>query len=113
MNTNFPNRVTTTTGFSAVAIPRPGIGLSEAQDKWLAAGNAAVIDDGGRGDPRLLVAREESKTVLYELVPELMPPGFTVEQAMAGMRAAGYDVRGLGPRRGNAHTVVVIETRKF
>lgn len=99
-----------------VAKPRPGLDFAEAKDKWLAARSDQgkecnrILDDGGRSQPVLLVGRDKRTTVLYEVVPELCPPGFTVQQAVAHMRATGMDVRGLGPPSGRGHpTVVVVE----
>lgn len=104
-------RVIATTSFHAVATPRPGIGINEARDKWLEAGNAKVLDDGGRNDPRLLVAAEQTHTVIYELVPELSPPGFTVENAIAHMRSIGMDVRGEGPRSAKGHPTIIVSEK--
>lgn len=108
---NGRSRVIASIALDVVAIPRPGIGLNEARDKWLAANpQNKVLGDGGRKDPRLLVAHEKSQTVIYELVPELSPPGFTVEDSMRHMRNLGMDVRGQGSpsARGNP-TVIVSE----
>lgn len=107
----FPQHIKAKVEMQVVAIPKPGISINEAKDKWLAAGpDNRVLDDGGRSDVRLLVGGDRSKTVYYEVMPELCPPGFTVQDAMAHMRKAGWDVRGEGPisSAGNP-TVVVVE----
>lgn len=97
------------TEFQAVAIPRAGIALNEARDKWLAANpENRVLDDGGRNDVRLLVGADKTKTVHYEVVPELCPPGFTAEDAMRHMRAAGWDVRGRAADSIDGNPVIVV-----
>ncbi len=109
-----PAQVLVDVEYTAVAIPRPGLDLNEAKDKWLSHHpENKVLDDGGRGDPRLLVGQEAGKTVLYELIPELSPPEFTVKQALTHLRAAGFDVRGEGPKSvGGNPTVMIYERRK-
>lgn len=92
---------------SAVAIPREGMGLSEARDKWLAAnpGNR-VLDYGDKKGRELLVGQEDSRTVEYMLVPELSKPGTTLDEMAAEMKIRGFDVRGINVER---QTVIVCE----
>lgn len=88
--------------------------MNEAKDKWLGAKDDTgkesnkVLDDGGRSDPRLLVGRESGKTMLYELVPELCPPGFTPAMAMEHMKKAGMDVRGEGPASPKGYPTIMV-----
>ena len=105
-------KLSVVTDFKVIALPEPGISKNEAIDKWLEAGpDNKVLDYGDKSEPNLVVAKGRSKQVIYELVPELSPPGFTVQQMMQHMRSAGWDVRGEGPisKDGNP-TVVVVET---
>lgn len=89
--------------FSAVAIPRAHITLNEAVDKWLAANkDNKVLDDGGRSDPRLVVGRERSRTVAYEV------EGASVDDAIKHMRAIGLDVRGQGPQSGRGLPTIIV-----
>ncbi len=109
-----PAKVAATQEMIVVACPRPGIGLQEAREKWLAAKDDQgkesnkVLDYGDKKSPVLLVARAKEKTVLYELVPELSPPGFTVQMMMEHMRKAGFDVRGIGPPSAKGNSTVVV-----
>lgn len=98
--------------FSAVAIPRPGIGLEQAKDLWLGANpQNKVLDFGDNRDPRLLVAHDKTKTVIYEVCLDACPPGFTVEMAMRDMKKAGWDVRGQGPNSPAGNPTVVVAER--
>lgn len=92
---------------TAVARPKAGICLNEAKDKWLAANpDNKILDYGDKHGRHLLVGYDNSRTVEYALVPELSPPGATLESMAAHMKAAGFDVRGINKER---KTVIVCE----
>lgn len=74
----------------------PKMSMQEALDKFHAASpENKAIDYGDDKDVVILGAHDKSRTVAYEFVPELSPPGFTIQMAMEHMKKAGYDVRGL------------------
>lgn len=92
---------------NAVAIPRDGMSLNEGREKWLEAnpGNR-VLDYGDTKGRELLVGHDDSVTAEYRLVPELSPPGTTLQQMAAEMRRQGFDVRDISHER---QTVIVSE----
>ncbi len=105
-----PKKVMVTMGFKAIAYPREGItSINEARDKWL--GNHPknkILDYGDSKDLSLLVAQEETTQVEYKLIPELSPPGATLEFMAAHMKANGMQVVGINHDR---QTVTVLETK--
>lgn len=91
--------------------PRPGLTLDEAKDKFLALNpKHRVLDHGDEKQPVILAVHEQSKTVYYKFIPEMSPPGMTIQQAAEHMKKAGWDVRGISPSKTH---IVVSEMEKL
>lgn len=112
MDIRLTQKTVGTIEFSALAIPRKGLSVEQAKDLWLEASpDNCILDFGDSKQNILLVAQEKFKTVLYEVCPELCPPGFTVQMAMEHMRKAGWDVRGEGPTSADGNPTVIVAER--
>lgn len=97
---NLNKTIGTGVGWSVEIHPGPKMGINQLQDHYLGlADSNSMLDYGDNSQPVLLVSQGRQRRVGYEFLPEVSPPGATIEQLAAELRQAGVNVVGINQDR--------------